>query len=97
MLASNKVAHLVMTVTQLPLASTSVESPRRLPRLKARPILFFVAAAVKIKQKFLGFKLDDKTIYAWFFEDLKPFFSTSTEQFWTYPTQGMPSPGRRGQ
>jgi hypothetical protein len=33
-------------------------------------------AAVKTKQKVLGFKLDDKTIYAWFREDLEPLSSS---------------------
>jgi hypothetical protein len=41
------------------------------------PLISNVAAAVKIKQKILGFKFDDKTIYAWFCEDLKPFTSSS--------------------
>jgi hypothetical protein len=74
------VARLVLTVIQSPPVSTSVKSPQRPPRLKARrPILSKVAAAVKIKQKVLeGFKLNDKTIYAaWFCEDLKTFSSTS--------------------
>jgi hypothetical protein len=30
-----------------------------------------------MKQKLLGFKLDDKTIYAWFHDDLDPFSPTS--------------------
>jgi hypothetical protein len=49
----------------------------------------------------LGFILDNKSISAWFHEeDLEPFFyklivaqEESTEQLWTYPTQGMPSQG----
>jgi hypothetical protein len=44
----------------------------------------------------LGLKLDDKTIYAWFHEDLEPFSSRYKRHhsrrkhrtIWTYPTQG---------
>jgi hypothetical protein len=65
---------LVASITQPPLASTSVvESPCQSPRLKTRPLLSDVAAAVKLKQRVLGFKLDDKTIYAWFRDDLESF------------------------
>jgi hypothetical protein len=64
-----------------------------------------VAAAVKIKQKVLGFKLDDKAIYAWFCEDLKSFASSSLSlfkkkaqnNFWVYPTQELLSACRRWQ
>jgi hypothetical protein len=72
---------LVPTITQTPPTSSTsgLETPRRSPRLKARPTLLSnVAAAVKSKQKVLGFKLDNNTIYAWFRDDLKPFVSTSS-------------------
>jgi hypothetical protein len=37
-----------------------------------------VAAAVKLKQKVLGFKIDNKTVYTWFPENLEPCSSTSS-------------------
>jgi hypothetical protein len=40
--------------------------------LKAKPkVCNVVTAQVKMKQKVSGFRLDDKTIYAWFRDDLK--------------------------
>ena len=72
---------LVPTITQTPPTSSTsgLETPRRSPRLKARPTLLSnVAAAVKSKQKVLGFKLNNNTIYAWFRDNLKPFVSTSS-------------------
>jgi hypothetical protein len=76
--ASDEVTHLVITVSQLPLDSTTtVDSPHRSSRLNARAPIFNVAAAFKQKQKVLGFKLNYKTIYVWFREDLEPSSLTS--------------------
>ena len=73
------VERLVVSITQSPLGSTTaVESPCWSPGLvKVARVKNNVNAAVKLKQKVAGFKLDDTTVYAWFHDDSELFPSAS--------------------
>jgi hypothetical protein len=78
-----EVDRLVGTLIQSPLASSMPLSPRRSPRFKeaaaaAAGAPCNIVAAVSKKQNVLGFKLDNKTIYAWFCEDLEPLSSSTS-------------------